>query len=36
MSKAKGSIERDIRSSATEYLTYIAATGDHPESVEMR
>lgn len=25
-----------IRSSAAEYLTYIAATGDNPESLEMR
>jgi len=25
-----------IRSSAAEYLTYVAATGDQPESVEMR
>lgn len=25
-----------IRSSAAEYLTYIAATGDSPQSIEMR
>lgn len=25
-----------IRSSAAEYLTYIAATGDNPESIEVR
>ena len=25
-----------IRSSAAEYLTYVAATGDNPESIEMR
>ncbi|MBN2642363.1 MAG: hypothetical protein JXR78_11980, partial [Victivallales bacterium] len=25
-----------IRSSAAEYLTYVASTGDQPESVEMR
>jgi len=25
-----------IRSSAAEYLTYVAATGDNPQSVEMR
>ena len=28
--------EITIRSSAAEYLTYIAATGDSPESYEMR
>lgn len=28
--------EKPIRSSAAEYLTFIAATGDNPESVEMR
>jgi len=28
--------EVTIRSSAAEYLTYIAATGDNPESIEMR
>lgn len=36
MSKKKGLKERDIRSSAAEYLTYVAATGNQPESVEMR
>ncbi|MEI7848385.1 MAG: RhuM family protein [Chloroflexota bacterium] len=36
MRKTKGSEERDMRSAAAEYLTYIAATGDQPESVEMR
>ena len=25
-----------VRSSAAEYLTFVAATGDHPQSVEMR
>jgi len=25
-----------IRSSAAEYLTFIAATGDHEQSIEMR
>ena len=28
--------EITIRSSAAEYLTYIAATGDHKQSIEMR
>lgn len=28
--------EITIRSSAAEYLTYVAATGDNPESIEMR
>ena len=28
--------EVTIRSSAAEYLTYIAAVGDNPESIEMR
>ena len=28
--------EVSIRSSAAEYLTYIAATGDNPDSIEMR
>ncbi|MGD9678459.1 MAG: virulence RhuM family protein [Vulcanibacillus sp.] len=32
----KKNIEITIRSSAAEYLTFIAATGDNPESVEMR
>jgi hypothetical protein len=36
MRKKKVLKERDIRSSAAEYLTYVAATGNHPESVEMR
>ena len=36
MRKKGGLKERDIRSSAAEYLTYIAATGNQPESVEMR
>ena len=30
------STEITIRSSAAEYLTYIAATGDNPQSIEMR
>lgn len=34
MSKKKD--EMIIRSSAAEYLTYIAATGDNPESIEVR
>ncbi|MBA1334732.1 MAG: putative DNA-binding protein in cluster with Type I restriction-modification system [Firmicutes bacterium] len=36
MSKKKVPEEKSIRSSAAEYLTYIAATGDNPHSVEMR
>ena len=28
--------ETTIRSSAAEYLTYVAAVGDNPESVEVR
>lgn len=37
MSKKKKIEEKKtIRSSAAEYLTYIAATGDNPQSVEMR
>lgn len=32
----KNKNEITIRSSAAEYLTYIAATGDNPESIEMR
>lgn len=36
MSKRKTPKEKNIRSSAAEYLTYIAATGDNPQSVEMR
>ena len=34
MSKNKN--ELTIHSSAAEYLTYVAATGDNPESFEMR
>ena len=30
------STEITIRSSAAEYLTYIAATGDNPQSIDMR
>jgi hypothetical protein len=30
------SSEVSIRSSAAEYLTFIAATGDNPDSIEMR
>ncbi|MCX6054227.1 MAG: virulence RhuM family protein [Chloroflexi bacterium] len=36
MREKKGLKERDIRSSAAEYLTYVAATGNQSESVEMR
>ena len=36
MSKKKMPEEKNIRSSAAEYLTYIAATGDNPQSIEMR
>lgn len=36
MSKKKTPEEKNIRSSAAEYLTYIAATGDNPQSIEMR
>ncbi len=35
MEKKKNN-ETTIRSSAAEYLTFIAATGDNPQSVEMR
>ena len=28
--------EITIRSSAAEYLTYVAATGDNPEAIEVR
>lgn len=28
--------EISIRSSAAEYLTYVASTGDNPDSIEMR
>jgi len=34
--KKKQPKEKTIRSSAAEYLTYIAATGENPQSVEMR
>ncbi len=34
MNKKKNEIT--IRSSAAEYLTYIAAVGDNPESIEVR
>ena len=33
---AKNKNEITIRSSAAEYLTFVAATGDNPESFEMR
>lgn len=33
---AKRKNEITIRSSAAEYLTYVAATGDNPESIEVR
>lgn len=36
MPKKKIKKEITIRSSAAEYLTYVAATGDNPQSVEMR
>jgi len=36
MSKKKVPEEKSIRSSAAEYLTYIAATGNNPQSIEMR
>lgn len=36
MSKKKQPEEKTIRSSAVEYLTYIAATGENPQSAEMR
>ncbi|MDD3926337.1 MAG: virulence RhuM family protein [bacterium] len=36
MHKQKSPVEKNIRSSAAEYLTYVAATGDNPQSVEMR
>ena len=35
MAKKKNN-EITIRSSAAEYLTYVAATGDDPQSFEMR
>ena len=34
--KKKKNTEITIRSAAAEYLTYVAATGDAPESYEMR
>jgi hypothetical protein len=34
MPKKKG--EKAIHSSAAEYLTYVAAVGDHADSLEMR
>ena len=34
MNKKKNEIK--IRSSAAEYLTYVAAIGDNPESIEVR
>lgn len=36
ISKKKPLEEKNIRSSAAEYLTYIAVTGDNPQSIEMR
>jgi len=36
MSKKEPPEEKNIRSAAAEYLTYVAATGDNPQSVEMR
>jgi hypothetical protein len=36
MGKTKASEEKHIRSSAAEYLTYVASTGDSSQSVEMR
>ncbi len=36
MAKKKAQNEITIRSSAAEYLTYIAATGDNPQSIEIR
>jgi len=36
MSKKKQTTSISIRSSAAEYLTFVAATGDNPQSVEMR
>ncbi|MCL2797777.1 MAG: virulence RhuM family protein [Firmicutes bacterium] len=36
MAKKKAIKEVSIRSSAAEYLTYIASTGDNPQSFEMR
>ena len=36
MAKKKMPEEKSIRSSAAEYLTFVAATGDDPQSIEMR
>ena len=36
MAKKKSSKERTIRSSAAEYLTFVSAIGDQPQSVELR
>ena len=36
MAKKKAIKEVSIRSSAAEYLTYIASTGNNPQSFEMR
>ncbi len=36
MAKEKIPEEKSIRSSAAEYLTFVAATGDDPQSIEMR
>ena len=36
MAKKVAGKEISIRSSAAEYLTYVAATGDNRQSVEMR
>lgn len=33
---AKKKSEITVRSSAAEYLTYVAATGDNPENIEVR
>ena len=36
MRKKKQPVEKTVRSSTAEYLTYVAATGDNPQSVEIR
>lgn len=36
MTKKQQKKEVTIRSSAAEYLTFVAATGDNPDSIEMR
>ena len=36
MAKKKSSKEITIRSSAAEYLTFVSAIGDQPQSVELR